>query len=54
LAQLTFGDASASSVASNASNSGLPLLGENSYFDFTSIVPEEAGCSAVAGWPDMG
>ena len=28
--------------------------GENFYFDFTSMVPEEAGCSAVAGWPDMG
>ena len=23
------------------------------YFDFTSMVPEEAGCSAVAGWPLM-
>ena len=36
------------------SNGGLPLLGENPYFDFTSMVPEEAGCSVVAGWPDMG
>ena len=33
---------------------GSHYLGENSYFDFTSIVPEEAACSAVAGWPDMG
>jgi hypothetical protein len=24
------------------------------YFPFTSMVPEDAGCSAVAGCPDMG
>ena len=41
------------SIASNASSNG-GYLGEHFYFAFTSMGPEDAGCSAVAGCPDTG